>query len=122
MTHPERLGKYTITGVLGDGAMGVVYTGFDAGIQRRVALKTIHKKLIDDDDKQAESIAARFRNEAQAVGRLLHPGIVAIYEYGEDETTAFIAMEYEEGRNLAQVLTKTRLLPEPELQIGRAHV
>ncbi|MEO8804950.1 MAG: serine/threonine-protein kinase, partial [Burkholderiaceae bacterium] len=114
MSHPERLGKYTITGVLGDGAMGVVYTGFDAGIQRRVALKTIHKKLIDDD-KQSESIAARFRNEAQAVGRLLHPGIVAIYEYGEDETTAFIAMEYVEGRNLAQVLGKTRLLPEPEL-------
>ena len=114
MTHPEKLGKYTITGVLGDGAMGVVYTGFDAGIQRRVALKTIHKKLIDDD-QQAASIAARFRNEAQAVGRLLHPGIVAIYEYGEDETTAFIAMEYVEGRNLAQVLTKTRLLPEPEL-------
>ena len=114
MTHPERLGKYTLTGVLGDGAMGVVYTGFDAGIQRRVALKTIHKKLIDDD-QQAEPIAARFRNEAQAVGRLLHPGIVAIYEYGEDETTAFIAMEYVERRNLAQVLTKTRLLPEPEL-------
>ncbi|MEQ1682443.1 MAG: serine/threonine-protein kinase [Burkholderiaceae bacterium] len=114
MTHPEKLGKYTVTGVIGDGAMGVVYTGFDAGIQRRVALKTIHRKLIDDD-KQAESMAARFRNEAQAVGRLLHPGIVAIYEYGEDETTAFIAMEYVEGRNLAQVLTKTRLLPEPEL-------
>ena len=114
MTHPERLGKYTITGVLGDGAMGVVYTGFDAGIQRRVALKTIHKKLVDDD-KQAESIAARFRNEAQAVGRLQHPGIVAIYEYGEDETTAFIAMELVEGHNLAQVLAQTRLLPEPEL-------
>ena len=61
MSHPEKLGKYTITGVLGDGAMGVVYTGFDAGIQRRVALKTIHKKLVDDD-KQAESIAARFRS------------------------------------------------------------
>ena len=74
MTHPERLGKYTLTGVLGDGAMGVVYTGFDAGIQRRVALKTIHKKLIDDD-QQAEPIAARFRNEAQAVGRLLHPAL-----------------------------------------------
>lgn len=114
MSHPEKLGKYTITGVIGDGAMGVVYSGFDAGIQRRVALKTIHKKLIEDD-QQAASIAARFRNEAQAVGRLLHPGIVAIYEYGEDETTAFIAMEYVEGRNLAQVLTKTRLLPEPEL-------
>ena len=114
MAHPEKLGKYTITGVLGDGAMGVVYTGFDTGIQRRVALKTIHKKLIDDD-KQADSISARFRNEAQAVGRLMHPGIVAIYEYGEDENTAFIAMEFVEGRNLAQVLTQTKLLPEPEV-------
>lgn len=103
MSRPERLGKYTITGVLGTGAMGVVYTGFDPGIKRSVAIKTIHKKLIDDSG-QAESMAARFRNEAQAVGRLLHPGIVAIYEYGEDESTAFIAMELVNGQSLAKVL------------------
>ena len=104
MSRPEKLGKYTITGVLGTGAMGVVYTGFDPGIRRSVAIKTIHKKLIDDA-AQADSMAARFRNEAQAVGRLLHPGIVAIYEYGEDDTTSFIAMELVQGQSLAKVLS-----------------
>jgi serine/threonine protein kinase len=103
MTHPEKLGKYTITGVLGTGAMGVVYTGFDPGIRRSVAIKTIHRNLTDDT-AQAASMAARFRNEAQAVGRLLHPGIVAIYEYGEDESTSFIAMELVQGQSLAKVL------------------
>ena len=108
MSRPEKLGKYTITGVLGTGAMGVVYTGFDPGIRRSVAIKTIHKKLIDDA-AQADSMAARFRNEAQAVGRLLHPGIVAIYEYGEDDTTSFIAMELVQGQSLAKVLSATTL-------------
>ena len=101
MSRPEKLGKYTITGVLGTGAMGVVYTGFDPGIRRSVAIKTIHKKLVDDA-AQADSMAARFRNEAQAVGRLLHPGIVAIYEYGEDDSTSFIAMELVQGQSLAR--------------------
>jgi eukaryotic-like serine/threonine-protein kinase len=108
VSRPEKLGKYTITGVLGTGAMGVVYTGFDPGIRRSVAIKTIHKKLIDDS-AQADSMAARFRNEAQAVGRLLHPGIVAIYEYGEDDSTSFIAMELVQGQSLAKVLSATTL-------------
>jgi serine/threonine protein kinase len=108
VSRPEKLGKYTITGVLGTGAMGVVYTGFDPGIRRSVAIKTIHKKLIDDA-AQADSMAARFRNEAQAVGRLLHPGIVAIYEYGEDDSTSFIAMELVQGQSLAKVLSAHRL-------------
>ena len=81
MKHPDRLGKYPITGVLGQGAMGVVYKGFDPVIQRPVAIKTIHKQLAaGGEDASGTSAAARFRNEAQAVGRLLHPGIVAIYE------------------------------------------
>lgn len=110
MEHPKRLGKYDIVQVLGEGAMGVVYKGHDPGIDRPVAIKTIRKALL-----QAEGgidLAARFRNEAKAVGRLSHPGIVAIYEYGEDETTAFIAMEYVQGRDLAQVLGATPRLPE----------
>ena len=113
MSRPEKLGKYTITGVLGTGAMGVVYTGFDPGIRRSVAIKTIHKKLIDDA-VQADSMAARFRNEAQAVGRLLHPGIVAIYEYGEDDSTSFIAMELVQGQSLAKVLT-AHTLPQSDV-------
>ncbi|HKW82215.1 MAG TPA: serine/threonine-protein kinase [Burkholderiaceae bacterium] len=113
MSRPDKLGKYTITGVLGTGAMGVVYTGFDPGIRRSVAIKTIHKKLIDDA-AQADSMAARFRNEAQAVGRLLHPGIVAIYEYGEDDSTSFIAMELVQGQSLAKVLT-AHTLPQSDV-------
>lgn len=119
MAHevPERIGKYTISRVLGQGAMGVVYQGFDPHIQRPVAIKTIHKNLLGspEENAQQDSIAARFRNEAQAVGRIAHPGVVAIYEFGEDETSAYIAMEFVEGRNLDQVLAGTPLLPEAQL-------
>lgn len=110
MEHPKRLGKYDIVQVLGEGAMGVVYKGHDPGIDRPVAIKTIRKALTQSDG--GIDLAARFRNEAKAVGRLSHPGIVAIYEYGEDDTTAFIAMEYVQGRDLAQVLGATPRLPE----------
>jgi serine/threonine protein kinase len=102
---PERLGKYPITDVLGKGAMGVVYRGFDPVIKRPVAIKTIRKELIEDDEK-AESLSARFRREAQAAGALSHPGIVAVYEYGEDQSFAYIAMEYVEGNSLREYLTR----------------
>jgi predicted Ser/Thr protein kinase len=81
--------------------MGVVYKSFDPVIRRSVALKTIRKELLADED-EAAAFGARFRNEAQAAGRLLHPGIVAVYEYGEDAQYAFIAMEYVEGGSLRQ--------------------
>jgi len=115
MNVPERIGKYVIQSVLGRGAMGVVYRGFDPGIQRPVAIKTIHRSLLGDDQQAQDSITARFRNEAQAVGRIAHPGVVAIYEYGEDGDTAFIAMEYVEGRNLDQVLAGRPLLPDHQV-------
>lgn len=116
MSHnlPQQIGKYTISGVLGRGAMGVVYKGFDPHIQRPVAIKTVHKSLLGDDG-EIDSIAARFRNEAKAVGRIAHAGIVAIYELGQDESTAFIAMEFVEGRNLEQVLAGTPLLGEAQV-------
>jgi serine/threonine-protein kinase len=113
MRHPDKLGKYPITGVIGQGAMGVVYKALDPVIQRPVAIKTIHKALLGDADPV--EMAARFRNEAQAVGRLSHPGIVQIYEYGEDEATAYIAMEYVEGRNLEKLLQARPRLPEGDL-------
>jgi serine/threonine-protein kinase len=112
MNHPTQLGKYPITGVLGEGAMGVVYKGFDPVIRRPVAIKTIHRDLIGGDDTSGASASARFRNEAQAVGRMAHPGIVAIYEYGEQDTTAYIAMELVNGRSLSQILRDTPRLPE----------
>jgi eukaryotic-like serine/threonine-protein kinase len=98
MPTPVQLGKYVITATLGKGAMGVVYKAFDPNIRRAVALKTIRKDLVVDE--QAASLAARFRNEAQAAGRLSHPGIVAVYDFGEEGDIAYIAMEYVEGRDL----------------------
>jgi len=104
VTHPQQLGKYRITEVLGEGAMGVVYKGFDPDIQRTVALKTIRQQLDTDDDSPGAA-ASRFRNEAQAAGRLAHPGIVAVYDFGRDQQVSYIAMEFVEGRSLASYLT-----------------
>jgi len=114
MSQPDKLGKYPITGVLGKGAMGVVYKAFDPVINRPVAIKTIHKALIGQD-MSGSSTTARFKNEARAVGRLSHPGIVAIYEYGEDDNTAYIAMEYVEGRTLSQILGGSSRPPECDI-------
>jgi serine/threonine protein kinase len=100
----KQLGKYEIVQVLGKGAMGIVYKGFDPHVACHVALKTIRKELVDADI--AEQSVRRFKNEAQAAGRLTHPGIVGIYEYGEDENTAYIAMEFVEGRGLRDFLAK----------------
>ncbi|WP_157271541.1 serine/threonine-protein kinase [Azohydromonas aeria] len=105
MAIPERLGKYPITEVIGRGAMGIVYRGWDPVIKRAVAIKTIHKELIEDEDK-AQSLSERFRREAQAAGTLSHPGIVSVYEYGEDGPWAYIAMEYVQGHSLREYLDR----------------
>jgi eukaryotic-like serine/threonine-protein kinase len=97
---PERLGKYPLLSVIGRGSMGVLYKSIDPHIKRPVALKTIRRDLLDDGDP--ENFSARFRVEAQAAGRLAHPGIVGVYEYGEQDAYAFIAMEYIEGRSLRE--------------------
>jgi len=104
MTAPESLGKYRISEVIGRGAMGVVYKAFDPVIERPVAIKTIRKELLEDD-RRAGTMLARFKREAKAAGRLSHPGIVAVYEYGEDESVAYIAMEYVQGNTLREYFT-----------------
>src|SRR5574341_1379396 len=101
---PRQLGKYTISDVLGKGAMGIVYKGFDPHIRRTVALKTIRRELIDED--QGAALLARFKNEAQAAGRLSHPGIVGVYEWGEAGDLAFLAMEYVEGNSLREYFSR----------------
>ena len=78
--------------------MGVVYEGWDPIIERRVAIKTVRRDQLDS--AEVAEMLARFRREAKAAGRLSHPNIVAIYEFGEEEAIIFIAMEYIEGREL----------------------
>lgn len=113
MNHPSRIGKYPIADVLGEGAMGVVYRAEDPVIGRPVAIKTVHKRLLADE--AGADFAARFRNEARSAGRLLHPNIVTVYEYGEDEDSAYLVMEYVEGRTLAQLLQAEPLPAEGQL-------
>ena len=104
MSEPSRLGKYEIQGVLGKGAMGIVYKAVDPHIERTVAIKTLRKDLLDSD--LSEQFMGRFRNEAKAAGRLHHPNIVAIYEYGEDDRVAYIAMEFVAGTGLREYLNR----------------
>ena len=98
MAELKKLGKYEIRRELGKGAMGVVYEGFDPFIERTVAIKTIPKSVVDNAEVQ--EVFSRFRREAQIAGRLAHPNIVSIHEYGEDDDMAFIAMEFVLGKEL----------------------
>ena len=110
---PAQLGKYEIRGVLGRGAMGVVYDGWDPLIHRRVAIKTI--RLPDTGDEEAAEGFARFRREAQAAGRLTHPNIVGVFDYAETDELAFIVMEFVEGRSLKEVLDANERMAAPEV-------
>ena len=94
----EKLGKYNIVGELGQGAMGTVYKGEDPVIGRTVAIKTINAAALAGQN--AVEAATRFKQEAQAAGRLNHPNIVVVYDYGEEAGSAFIAMGFVEGREL----------------------
>ncbi|HUL41926.1 MAG TPA: protein kinase [Burkholderiales bacterium] len=104
MTHPVKIGKYEIQGVLGKGGMGVVYKGWDPAISRSVAIKAIAKASLDPGE--LKQVRNRFQHEAQAVGRLVHPRIVQIYDYGEDEETEYIVMELVNGKTLARHLAQ----------------
>ena len=108
MNSRARLGKYQVWEMLGKGAMGVVYKGFDPLIERVVALKTLRADL---SDEHPAGQGARFQNEAKAAGRLNHPGIVAVYEFGEDQGAAFIAMEYVEGKSLREFFVSRVQVP-----------
>lgn len=101
-TEPKTIGKYQIQGVLGRGAMGVVYKGYDPNIARPVAIKTIHKSLLATE--MGQELLQRFRNEAQAVGRLTHSNVVSIFDFDIEEGMPFFVMELVEGRELKSLI------------------
>ena len=102
----KKLGRYEIVAELGRGAMGTVYHGLDATIERPVALKTLNPEL---PQEILAEVKERFLREAKSAGRLNHPNIVTIYEFGEDAGVAFIAMEFLEGKSLQDVMRGGRL-------------
>lgn len=112
MTETRKIGKYEIHGELGKGAMGTVYKCFDPLISRWVAIKAIVKASLDPVDLQ--HMVRRFRHEAQTVGKLVHPRIVQIYDYGENDQLAYIVMELVNGKSLQEhLLNGTRFsLPQ----------
>ncbi|HUW27648.1 MAG TPA: protein kinase [Sulfuriferula sp.] len=96
-----KLGRYEIAAEIGHGAMGTVYKAHDPLIERTVALKTIR---LDLSHQARQVFEERFYREAKSAGRLNHPNIVTIYDVGETDGSAYIAMEYLEGESLDTLL------------------
>jgi serine/threonine protein kinase len=115
----RRFGRYEILDEIGRGAMGVVYRARDPKINRTVAIKTIS---LSNQSPEAESeFRERFRREAEAAGRLSHPGIVTIFDVGEDPDThdLYLVMECVKGKSLDKVLEeKGRLAPDEAVRLA----
>ena len=104
------LGRYEIERELGKGAMGTVYLGRDPKINRVVAIKAI--PLAEEfEENDLQEARARFFREAEMAGRLNHPSIVTVYDAGEDQGLAYIAMEYLRGTHLSTFTEAARILP-----------
>jgi len=115
---PACIGRYEIIRLLGRGAMGSVYLGRDPRINRLTAIKTFRfgPSLAVEDTR---ALKEKFFREAESAGTLSHPYIVTIYDAGEADELAFIAMEYLEGESLWRYARRSRLLPIPQvIRIG----
>jgi len=102
------LGRYRILGELGRGAMGTVYRAQDPLIEREVAIKTLHPNLPED---VIAEVRQRFLREAKSAGQLNHPNIVTIFDVGEQDGVAYMAMELLEGRSLQEIMAEPARLP-----------
>jgi len=116
-----KIGRYEILDEVGQGAMGTVYCARDPLIERTVAIKTVPIEQLQREGPDAES---RFLREAQSAGRLSHTSIVTIYDVGEADGLAYIAMEYLPGATLRDVMNKgpmpIDLVLETTLQMAEA--
>ncbi len=108
---PRFIGKYRIDGVLGTGAMGVVFRAFDPAIEREVAIKTIRPDLMGSEDQTAWT--ERFAREVRTAARCIHPNVVTIFEYGEAGGVPYIVMEYCASRPLSDFLLSRRAFEVP---------
>jgi len=111
---PDHVGPYRIDRRLGRGGMGEVYAGFDARLDRPVALKRIWA-----DPEEGSTARQRFQREARAVARLHHPAIVQVYDWVESGDGDWIVMELVEGRSLRQLLHEGPLAPGRAARLAR---
>lgn len=105
----KSLGRYKLEREIGRGAMGTVFLGRDSAINRLVAIKAIPLAREFSDSELAEA-RSRFFREAETAGRLNHPNIVTIYDVGEQDGLAYIAMEYLKGKHLSDFASANTLL------------
>lgn len=110
----RKLGKYELVERLGQGGMAEVYKAFQPGVERFVATKLLHSHRVGSPD-----FVARFRREAQAIGRLQHPNIVRIIDFAEEDEVDYLVMDYVAGGTLRDYL-KTH--PQPPLPTALAIV
>jgi eukaryotic-like serine/threonine-protein kinase len=117
-------GRYRLDSEIGHGGMSTVYLAFDTVLERRVAIKLMHRETASDSDQ-----LERFRREARSVAQLSHPHIVTVIDAGEDDDqdrpTPFIVFEYVEGETLKDRIRRLGPLPIPEavayaIEIARA--
>src|SRR4051794_27342691 len=113
-------GRYRLDAQIGAGGMSTVYKAFDMNLERRVAIKLLHREMSADSDQ-----LERFRREARAVAQLSHPHIVGVIDAGEDENRPYIVFEYVEGETLKDRIRRLGRLPVDEslayaIEIARA--
>jgi tRNA A-37 threonylcarbamoyl transferase component Bud32 len=113
-------GRYRLDAQIGAGGMSTVYRAFDANLERRVAIKLLHREIAADSGQ-----IERFRREARAVAQLSHPHIVGVIDAGEDEGRPYIVFEYVEGQTLKDRIRALGRLPVDEsvayaIEIARA--
>jgi WD40 repeat protein/serine/threonine protein kinase len=104
-----KLGHYEIVARIGQGGMGDVYKGYERALDRFVAIKVLPAELARSDD-----FVRRFRAEATAAAKLIHPNIIQIYYIGEESGHHFFAMQYVEGESLADLLSRKEKLSVDE--------
>lgn len=117
---PRSLGRYQIVRELGKGAMGVVYEGLDPVINRRVAIKTARRDVLESSG-MADELLERFLREARAAGGINHPNVITIYDAGEESGIAYMAMEYiDSGTLYDRLCAGSRMSVEEAVEIGAA--
>ena len=108
----EQFGRYQVEGILGKGAMGIVYQGVDPKINRHVAIKTLQLSDAVESDSLDET-KSRFFREAETAGNLSHANIVTIYDVGEEGELGYIAMDLLTGAPLSEFVKPENKLPAP---------